>query len=101
MVGCLQTSVRMQSIIALYFEFEPVLEFYNLEDLKGLQRSCCMLSYTRNGTLSGGSCIYRCPCGSWFVELCLERLFTLIFRLIHGWLNLAEVFLVATLSVMA
>ena len=99
MVGCLQTSVRKQSIIALYFEFEPVLEFYNLEDLKGLQRSCCMLSYTRNGTFSGGSCMYRYPCGSWFVQLCLERLFT--FRLIHGWLNLVEVIYEGTLSVMA
>ena len=31
MIGCLQTRVRKQSIIALYFEFEAVLKFYNLE----------------------------------------------------------------------
>ena len=31
MIGCLQTHVRKQSIIALYFEFEIVLKFHNLE----------------------------------------------------------------------
>ena len=31
MIGCLQTRVRMQPIIALYFESETVLKFYNLE----------------------------------------------------------------------
>ena len=30
-VGCLQTCVRKQPIIALYFEFENELKFYNLE----------------------------------------------------------------------
>ena len=30
MIGCLWTRVRKQSIIALYFEFETVLKFYNL-----------------------------------------------------------------------
>ena len=29
--GCLGTRVRKQPIIALYFEFENVLKFYNLE----------------------------------------------------------------------
>ena len=31
MIGCLRTRVRKQPIIALYFEFETVLEFYNLQ----------------------------------------------------------------------
>ena len=31
MIGCLRTRVRKQPIIALYFEFETVLKFYNLE----------------------------------------------------------------------
>ena len=30
MIGCLQTRVRMQPIIALYFELENELKFYNL-----------------------------------------------------------------------
>ena len=30
MIGCLRTRVRKQPIIALYFEFETVLKFYNL-----------------------------------------------------------------------
>ena len=30
MIGCLQTHVRKQSIIALYFEFETILKLYNL-----------------------------------------------------------------------
>ena len=31
MIGCLRTRVRKQPIIALYFEPEIVLKFYNLE----------------------------------------------------------------------
>ena len=31
MIGCLQTRVCKQQIITLYFEFETVLKFYNLE----------------------------------------------------------------------
>ena len=31
MIGCLWTRVRKQPIIALYFESETVLKFYNLE----------------------------------------------------------------------
>ena len=31
MIGCLWTLVRKQPIIALYFEFETVLKFHNLE----------------------------------------------------------------------
>ena len=31
MIGCLRTRVRKQPIIALYFEFETVLKFYNLK----------------------------------------------------------------------
>ena len=31
MIGCLRTRVRKQPIIALYFESDTVLKFYNLE----------------------------------------------------------------------
>ena len=31
MISCLRTRVRKQPIIALYFESETVLQFYNLE----------------------------------------------------------------------
>ena len=31
MIGCMQTRVRKQPIIALYFESENELKFYNLE----------------------------------------------------------------------
>ena len=31
MIGCLRTRVRKQPIIVLYFEFETVHKFYNLE----------------------------------------------------------------------
>ena len=31
MIGCLRTRVRKQPIMALYFESELVLKFYNLE----------------------------------------------------------------------
>ena len=31
MIGCLRTRVRKQPIIALYFESETVLKFYNLK----------------------------------------------------------------------
>ena len=30
MIGCLRTRVRKQRIIALYFEFDTVVKFYNL-----------------------------------------------------------------------
>ena len=41
MIDCLRSRVRKQPIFALYFEFETVLKFYNLEArfghrLKGL-----------------------------------------------------------------
>ena len=32
MIGCLRNRVRKQPIIALYFESETVLKFYNIED---------------------------------------------------------------------
>ena len=33
MIGCLWTRIHKQPIIALYFEFETVLKFYNLGGL--------------------------------------------------------------------
>ena len=33
MVGCLRTRVRKQPIIALYFESENELQFYNIETM--------------------------------------------------------------------
>ena len=38
MIGCLWTRVRKQPIIALYFEFETVLKFWNLGARTGLLR---------------------------------------------------------------
>ena len=35
MIGCLLTRVRKQPIIALYFESETLLRFYNLNNLIG------------------------------------------------------------------
>ena len=35
MIGCLRTRVRKQPIIALYFESDTVLNFYNLEARSG------------------------------------------------------------------
>ena len=41
MIGCLRTHVHKQQIIALYFEFETVLKFYNLE--AGPTLTICLL----------------------------------------------------------
>ena len=38
MIGCLWTLVRKQPIIALYFESENELKFYNLENWQDLHR---------------------------------------------------------------
>ena len=35
MIGCLRTCVRKQPIIALYFELETGLKFYNIEARSG------------------------------------------------------------------
>ena len=41
MIGCLRTRVRKQPIIALYFESENELKFYNLEARYiGIFRGC-------------------------------------------------------------
>ena len=37
MIGCLRTRVRKQPIIALYFESENELKFYNLEAMETLK----------------------------------------------------------------
>ena len=42
MIGCLQTRVRKQPIIALYFESETVLKFYNLEARLFVQVQCML-----------------------------------------------------------
>ena len=47
MIGCLRTRVCKQPIIALYFEFETVLKFYNIE------ASCCFSS-SYHSTISRG-----------------------------------------------
>ena len=46
MIGCLRTRVRKQPIIALYFESETVLKFYNLKARKE------QVDYTGKGRLS-------------------------------------------------
>ena len=40
MIGCLRTRVRKQPIIAIYFESEIVLKFYNLEAWLSIQLYC-------------------------------------------------------------
>ena len=51
MIGCLRTRVRKQPIIALYFESENELEFYNLEARMHAERtnvtSECDLTHLR------------------------------------------------------
>ena len=45
MIGCLRTRVRKQPIIALYFESENELRFYNLEAWYDIaRRQFCMLN---------------------------------------------------------
>ena len=39
MIGFLRTRVRKQPIIALYFEFETVFKFYNLEPRRLISRN--------------------------------------------------------------
>ena len=52
MIGCLRTRVRMQPIVALYFESELVLKFYNLEAPLGLEMTNSM------GGGGDGRCLY-------------------------------------------
>ena len=42
MIGCLRTRVRKQPIIALYFESETVLKFYNLEAISAVGLRYCL-----------------------------------------------------------
>ena len=42
MIGCLRTRDRKQPIIALYFEFENELKFYNLEALSLKMLTLCL-----------------------------------------------------------
>ena len=57
MIGCLRTRVRKQPIIALYFESETVLRFFNLEawldvyrsmGILIIQNSCSIRAYSNN-----------------------------------------------------
>ena len=45
MIGCLQTRVRKQPIIALYFESETVVKFYNL-GARSSDKTCFMRTQT-------------------------------------------------------
>ena len=49
MIGCLRTRVRNQPIIALYFESENVLKFYNLE-------ASCLLVFKMIAKLESTQC---------------------------------------------
>ena len=63
MIGCLRTRVRKQPIIALYFEFENELKFYNLEARSNFSLSSYprpYLVYASNGG-SGESAHVRRP----------------------------------------
>ena len=59
MIGCLRTRVPKQPIIALYFESETVLEFYNLEawtnrsylSIVNYQKKANKMSLIRSGTI--------------------------------------------------
>ena len=50
MIGCLRTRVHKQPIVALYFESETVLKFYNLEAWGNF---CSCFHYSLLGILSG------------------------------------------------
>ena len=59
MIGCLRTLVRKKPIIALYFEYENALKFYNIEArtdkhvMSYLDSSCLMLQcYFSNNYLT-------------------------------------------------
>ena len=46
MIGCLRTRVPTQPIIALYFESETVLKFYNLEARRSPEGVCSGVTET-------------------------------------------------------
>ena len=47
MIGCLRTRVRKQPIIALYFESETEIKFYNLDALSQMTHAYHMVSHVR------------------------------------------------------
>ena len=49
MIGCLRTRVRKQPIIALYFESENVLKFYNLEARTKREKPCSSITQYLSG----------------------------------------------------
>ena len=51
MIACLRTRLRKQPIIALYFESEPVLKFYNLDACRLF--TVCSLPHHVDSTDSG------------------------------------------------
>ena len=51
MIGCLRTRVRKQPIIALYFDFENELKFYNLATRPDLDLNCLRLMVFLKGLL--------------------------------------------------
>ena len=58
MIGCLRTRVRKQPIVVLYFEFETVLKFYNLETRTFRQSITCsvnaLIIYSLTKDVEGG-----------------------------------------------
>ena len=61
MIGCLRTRVGKQPIIALYFESENELKFYNLEARKGPDQPAT----THQGFFSGVSGAIIRPLSQW------------------------------------
>ena len=67
MIGCLRTRVRKNPIIALYFEFEPVIKFYNLRaqseqyklDYQSICESGPLLDHQWNAILNGVYLVVR------------------------------------------
>ena len=52
MIDCLRTRVHKQAIIVLYFEFENVLKFYNLEARPDVITVLMLLTYYTWGLIT-------------------------------------------------
>ena len=48
MIGCLRTRVRKQPIIALYYEFETILKFHNLEARSRMWSLFCLCNQIKH-----------------------------------------------------
>ena len=77
MIGCLQTRVGRQPIIRLYFEFEIVLKFYNLEAWSFTladQSSLCFLHAETEDWLNWADAQPHCWLSHVTAQLCVRTL---------------------------